>query len=70
MQLNWNDQEKIFTQNYIPLNEAVQLILIAEGADQRFYFSNLSTTISADEVISMSPEEIPLGDIVEFISGL
>lgn len=70
MQMNWNDQEKIFTQNYIPLNEAVQLILIAEGADQRFYFSNLNTTISADEVVSMSPEEIPLGDIVEFISGL
>ena len=70
MAMQWNANEKVFTENYVPINETVTLLIIAERGDNDFYFSSLNTTVTADKVIEMSPEEIPLGDIVEFISGL
>ena len=70
MGMNWSTEVGQFVENYVPMNSDVQILVIADGGDDQFYFSNFKTIFHSDSTIELSPEKAPLGDIVELISGL
>lgn len=66
----WNTEKNQFYRDYIPLNTAVNLIVISAKTEDQFHFSQLNTTTTADKTIELNPTEKTLGDILEFLSAL
>lgn len=70
IRLPWNEEKNTFYSNYIPLDAAIDVILISTAAQDRFHFAQFSTMAANNSTIELTLEEQPLGDILEYLSGL
>ena len=70
IRLPWSEEKNTFYSNYIPLDAAINVVLISTAAQDRFHFAQFSTMAANNSTIELTLEEQPLGDILEYLSGL
>ena len=70
IRIPWNAELNTFQHNYIPLNAVTNVIIISSISENQFHFARFPVTFTNEKAFDVTLDESPLGDILEFLSGL